>query len=110
MDKELEPFSDAVKEQLAQAPVLNVDESGLRVASKGHIWLTWYGVHPKRGREALDCFGVMPEFTQRLVHDCWQTYLELPCLHTLCVAHLIRELIFIHEQLGPSQLSICSLK
>ena len=28
----------------------------------------------------------------------WQTYLELPCLHALCVAHLIRELIFIHEE------------
>ena len=105
MDQKLEPFSDAVKEQLAQAPVLNVDESGLRVASKLHwihvistIWLTWYGVHPKRGKEALDCFGVLPEFMQRLVHDCWQTYLELPCLHALCVAHLIRELIFIHEE------------
>ena len=105
MDQKLEPFSDAVKEQLAQAPVLNVDESGLRVASKLHwihvistIWLTWYGVHPKRGKEALDCFGVLPEFMQRLVHDCWQTYLKLPCLHALCVAHLIRELIFIHEE------------
>ena len=105
MNQELEPFSDAVKEQLAQAPVLNVDESGLRVASKLHwihvistLWVTWYGVHPKRGREALDCFGVLPKFMQRLVHDCWQTYLELPCLHALCVAHLIRELVFIHEE------------
>lgn len=105
IEQELEPFSKAVKEQLAQAPVVNGDESGLRVAGKLHwihvlstILLTWYGVHPKRGREALDSFGILPEFMGRLVHDCWQTYLDLPCLHALCVAHLIRELIFIHEQ------------
>jgi len=105
MDKELEPFAEAVKEQLAQAPVLNADESGLRVEGKLHwihvlstIWLTWYGVHPKRGSEAVDAFGMLPKFVGRLVHDCWQTYLGLSCLHALCVAHLIRELIFIHEE------------
>ena len=60
--------------------------------------LTWYGVHQKRGREALDAFAILPNFMGRLVHDCWKTYLDLPCLHTLCVAHLLRELIFIHEE------------
>lgn len=101
----LAPFSQAVKEQLLQEPVLNGDESGVRV--KGALnWLhvlstttlTWYGVHRKRGRQALDAFAILPEFMGRLVHDCWQTYLELPCSHALCIAHILRELIFIHEE------------
>jgi len=103
--QELAPFTQAVKEQLLREPVLNSDESGVRV--KGALnWLhvlstttlTWYGVHHKRGRQALDSFAILPEFLGRLVHDCWQTYLELPCLHALCLAHILRELIFIHEE------------
>jgi len=52
-------------ELLPQAPVNNVDESGLRVAKTLH-WLhvasndsmTFYGVHPKRGAEAMDYFNI----------------------------------------------------
>jgi len=103
--QELAPFSQEVKELLLQEPVLNVDESGLRVAGSLNWFhvistttLTWYGVHRKRGKEALDSFAILPEFLGRLVHDCWQSYLELPCLHALCMAHILRELIFIHEE------------
>jgi transposase len=103
--QQLIPFSQAVKEQIMQEPVVNADESGLRVAGLLkwlHVLstptLTWYGVHCKRGKEALDFFAVLPGFPGRLVHDCWKTYLELPCFHALCVAHILRELIFIHEE------------
>jgi len=103
--RELAPFSQAVKELLQQEPVLNADESGQRVDGKLN-WLhvlateklTWYGVHRKRGREALDYFAILPDFMGRLVHDCWQPYLDLPCSHALCLAHILRELIFIHEE------------
>ena len=103
--QQLDPFSQTIKEQLLQQPVLHVDESGLRVEGALHWFhvlsttgLTWYGVHRKRGREALDSFDFLPDFLGRLVHDCWKPYLILPCLHALCVAHILRELIFIHEQ------------
>lgn len=103
--QQLDPFTQALNELFSQEPVVNADESGLRVANSLN-WLhvlstptlTWYGVHQKRGREALDAFAILPKFTGRLVHDCWKTYLDLPCLHALCVAHLLRELIFIHEE------------
>jgi transposase len=103
--QQLDPFVQALNELLQQEPVVNADESGLRVGKKLN-WLhvlstptmAWFGVHPKRGREALDSFAILPEFMGRLVHDCWKTYLDLPCLHALCVAHLLRELIFIHEE------------
>ena len=103
--QQLAPFSLAVKEQLAQKPVVHADESGLRVAAVLnwlHVFstatLTWYGVHRKRGREALESLAIMPEFQGRLVHDCWQTYFDLFCRHALCLAHILRELIFIHEE------------
>jgi transposase len=105
----LHPFSVAMKALLLLAPVLHADETGLRVLKKLY-WLhilstqtlTWYGVHEKRGREAVDHFGILPKFKNRLVHDCWQTYLDLACLHALCNAHILRELTFIHEVCGQA--------
>jgi transposase len=102
---ELLPFAEAIKKLLLLEPVVGGDETGLRVENKLH-WLhilstetmTWYGVHQKRGQEALDFFAILPDFKNRLVHDCWQTYLDLPCLHALCNAHILRELVFIHEE------------
>jgi transposase len=34
------------------------------------------------------------------VHDCWKPYWELDCVHALCNAHLLRELMFVHETTG----------
>nr|WP_308920632.1 transposase [Janthinobacterium sp. J1-1] len=69
--------SDQISYQLRAAPVLNTDESGLRVAGKLH-WphiaasytLTWYGVHAKRGLEAIEAHGILPNRLGVLVHDC----------------------------------------
>jgi hypothetical protein len=60
-------FEEQVKEHLAAAPVAHADESGVRVAGKLH-WLhvmcthlvTFYGIHAKRGREAMDDLAVLP--------------------------------------------------
>ncbi|WP_036774116.1 IS66 family transposase, partial [Polaromonas glacialis] len=81
-----------------------VDESGLRVASCLQ-WLhtaatathTWYGVHPKRGMQAIADHGVLPNYAGTLVHDCWAPYWSLECAHSLCGAHLLRELIYQKE-------------
>jgi transposase len=100
-------FEVQAADLLAQAPLAHADETGLRVAGKLH-WLhvvstktlTWYGVHAKRGSAALKHFGLLTRFTGRLIHDCWATYLDLDCEHGLCNAHLLRELVFVHEVLG----------
>jgi len=63
---QLEPFAQALVNQVPQAPVVHLDESGLRVAGALH-WLhvtstaqlTFYGVHAKRGTEAMDAFGII---------------------------------------------------
>ncbi|MDO9109767.1 MAG: IS66 family transposase, partial [Desulfatirhabdiaceae bacterium] len=101
----LEQFEAAVKEALVKSPILNVDESGARTADKLH-WLhvactdmlTFYGIHEKRGTEAMDHFNIIPHFSGRLIHDFWKPYLNYGCHHGLCNAHLLRELTFLFEQ------------
>jgi transposase len=103
----LPPFERALVAALQHCPVLHADESGLRVDRKLH-WLhvlcserfTWYGVHPRRGRAALDDFGILKDFSGRLVHDCLRSYFLLSCAHALCNSHLVRELTFLHEQIA----------
>lgn len=90
------------------APVVSADESGLRVAGKLH-WLhiaasatlTWYGVHAKRGMEAIEAHGILPKHIGVLVHDCWAPYGRLnDATHALCNAHLLRELVYVKESTG----------
>jgi transposase len=104
--EQLEPFAQALVNQVPQAPVVHLDESGLRVAGKLH-WLhvastsqlTFYGVHPKRGTEAMDALGIVGACRQWVVHDHWKPYFSYQeCLHALCNQHLLRELKFLWEE------------
>jgi transposase len=100
--------ADAIAAQLIAAPVVNSDESGLRVAGKLH-WLhvaatdtlTWYGVHEKRGVAAMEAHGIVLKRSGVLVHDCWAPYFKLDgSVHALCNAHLLRELLYETETSG----------
>lgn len=104
----LQGTADVIAEHLRNAPLLNADESGLRVAGKLH-WLhiaasdqlTWYGVHAKRGLEAIEAHGILPRRIGVLVHDCWAPYWRLDdSIHALCNAHLLRELAYVKEITG----------
>ena len=95
----------SIKEHLEQASVIHFDESGSRVL--GDLWWlhvaatplgTYYDIHRKRGAEAMDDIDILPDFTGRAVHDFWKPYFGYSCLHGLCNAHHLRELIFVHEQ------------
>lgn len=98
---------DLIAAHLQAAAILHADESGLRVAGKLH-WLhiaatgthTWYGVHAKRGMEAIMAHGILPKRMGVLVHDCWAPYWTLDCIHALCNAHLLRELVYVQELTG----------
>ncbi|MCP3661230.1 MAG: IS66 family transposase [Gammaproteobacteria bacterium] len=100
----LDPFETAVKQALCDSPVLRVDESGARTAGKLH-WLhtactdslTFYGIHEKRGAEAMDHFDILPSYSGRLIHDFWKPYFTYDCSHGLCNAHHLRELTFLFE-------------
>jgi len=104
----LQGTADLIARQLHHAPVLCADESGLRVDGRLH-WmhvaatadLTWYGMHAKRGLEAIAAHGILPKRLGVLVHDCWAPYWKLDDgLHALCNAHLLRELVYAQEVTG----------
>jgi len=100
----LEGFENVIREKLMASPVIHCDETGIKVQGKRH-WLhvvsndkyTCYFAHPKRGSEAMDDMGILPEFKGVAVHDGWKPYNNYNCDHALCNAHLQRELTGIEE-------------
>jgi len=105
----LEPVEAEIKEKLEQAKVAHFDETGTRVQGKGW-WLhvcstkthTHYQIHQKRGTEAMDEIGILPKFKGKAVHDGFKSYSQYECIHHLCNAHHLRELIFIHERFNQA--------
>jgi transposase len=106
LEKLIEPARQAVKEQLQQADVLHVDETGLRVQGKLN-WLhsastdklTDYTVHGKRGKEAMTEAGILEDFKGTMVHDHWKVYFTFEqSEHSLCNSHHLRELAYIEKQ------------
>jgi transposase len=98
-------FLGFVRQALTRQEVVHFDETGFRVAGKLH-WvhsastgkysLVW--VHPKRGKDGIDAGGVLPGFTGIAVHDAWAPYdCYSDATHSLCCAHLLRELIAATE-------------
>ena len=104
------PALTEIVRQLLTAKVVNFDETGLRVTgrlqwlhSAGTELLTWFGLHPKRGQEAMRDLGILPLFTGWAVHDHWASYLKFAlCNHAFCNAHHLRELQFVTDQYQQS--------
>ena len=102
---QLAEVEEAIAERLRQSPVVHFDETGLRVEAQTQ-WLhvastpelTHYGVHAKRGTEAMDALDILPQFGGTAVHDHWKPYFQYSCPHALCNAHHLRELTYVHEQ------------
>ena len=100
----LESFENEVKHLLKQSPVINLDETGMRVNATrnwlhvaGTSKLTYYFPHKKRGSEAMEAMGILPGYTGVATHDFWKPYNKYDCQHSLCNAHLLRELTGAHE-------------
>jgi len=106
-EEQVTPVNAAVKEHLIETEEpIHSDETGLRVEGK-LFWThvasteraTYLEVHPKRGREALDEIGILPQRKGKVVHDGYSSYDKYPDVeHVRCNAHHLRELIFIEEQ------------
>ncbi len=102
----LAPVEAEVTAALRRAPVLHSDETGVRrggTLAWVHVastpTLTRYAVHAKRGREATDAMGILPDYTGVSVHDGFKTYQRYTtCRHALCNIHHLRELTFLEEQ------------
>jgi hypothetical protein len=92
--------TEAVRLQLIECEVVGFDETGTRIAGRT-CWvhtactksLTLYQVHTKRGVQAFEAMGVLPQFTGIAVHDGWKPYKTYAgVVHALCNAHHLREL------------------
>ncbi len=103
----LEEPAEEIKQHLIDSPVVNFDETGCRVNGEGQ-WLhvagtenlTYYQIHPRRGSEAMDEMGILPNFVGTAIHDFWKPYFKYNCKHGLCNAHHLRELTFVYEVQG----------
>jgi transposase len=91
---------------MKKEPLLHADETGVNIGGKRN-WLhcasnkyyTYFTVDTKRGQEAMDRAGVLPDFKGILVHDHWKPYYKYKEItHALCNAHHIRELQRVVEQ------------
>jgi transposase len=105
--EEVRKVMAAIKKHLTELEkVVNFDETGLRINLKLH-WLhvastpklTYYEVHSKRGKEAMDAIGILANLCGRAIHDGLQSYFgyEKPT-HGLCNEHHRRELEFLAER------------
>ena len=98
----LEHFEKDVIGKLSNSKVVNADETGIKINGTLH-WLhvlgteklTYYFPHEKRGKEAMDAMGVIPNYSGILCHDHWKPYLGYNCRHSLCNAHHLRELQWV---------------
>lgn len=103
----LEPFEQQVKDHLLASPVLHADETGMRAVGKTH-WVhvvsngayTFYGFHGKRGSKAHQAQDLLPQYAGTLVHDRYVSYDQHDYRHSLCNAHLLRDLKYVHEEAG----------
>jgi transposase len=98
-----------IKEGLRKAAVLNVDETNLCVQQKQewvHISATeklTLLVHDKRrGTAAIEEIGILTGYTGVAVHDGFTAYDHYrQCRHSLCNAHILRELNYVIETSKP---------
>jgi transposase len=95
----LESFEEIAKSKLIESTRVNADETGVNINGK-RLWLhtacndkwTHFYPHAKRGSEAMDTMGILPNFMGVLCHDHWKPYYQYACKHALCNAHHLREL------------------
>ena len=99
-----------LKAAIMESAVIGADETGLRVGgSNGWVHvartdaLTHFAYDARRGQDAMREVGILPQFTGTLVRDGYLSYSRFEqCRHSLCNAHLLRDLLYV-EELSPAQ-------
>ena len=96
------PYEQEVRKLLLQSPILHADGTGVRLNGKnswvhvvGNKTMGLFGHHLKRGKEAMDDIGVLDAYNGTLVHDRSSSYFSYPCGHSLCNAHILRDLVYV---------------
>lgn len=103
---QIEPFMNALRQNLKAAPSAHFDETGIKVGGDNH-WvhvastqiLTFFHIHCNRGQKAHEAIGILPVFSGIAHRDAYRSYDDYPqCRDSLCCAHILRELEFAIQQ------------
>ena len=103
--EKIKPALEIIRRKLSESPLVHCDETGTNVDGKLH-WVhnvsngsyTYMTVSKKRGYEGIKSVGVLPDYRGIIVHDCWASYWKFENVtHSICCAHLLRELNGIIE-------------
>jgi len=103
--EKLEPWESHVKNLLIESLIVGFDETGVRCLKK-LMWihtactakLTLLFLHEKRGKKAMDAFGILPYFKGTAIHDYFKAYYNYYCQHSSCIPHIQRELSYLYEE------------
>ena len=104
--QKVEQSMEAIKEHLVEhEKVVHFDETGMVINgvvnwlhSASTPLLTYYAIHAKRGKLAMNEINILPRFKGRAVHDDWASYFQYELDHALCNAHHLRTLLFLLER------------
>jgi len=104
--QKVEKPNQAIKEHLVeQEKVGHFDETGMMINgvlnwlhSASTLRLTYYALHAKRGKIAMNEINILPRFKGRAVHDDLASYFQYELDHALCNAHHLRTLLFLLER------------
>jgi len=100
----LTDYQQQIKSILLAAKVVHGDETGIKVNGILH-WMhvlsneqiSLFAAHKKRGKEAMNDIGVLQDYCGTLVHDRFSSYFSYKCDHSLCNAHILRDLNYVEE-------------
>lgn len=94
-----------IKAALRNSEVMGVDETCININGENN-WVhlartdefTHFALHAKRGKVAFEEIGIINRFHGILVRDGFASYQKYQqCQHSLCNAHILRNLTFISE-------------
>ena len=104
------PVHEAIGRSVGKAEFICSDETGMSIGGKNH-WLhtastpslVFLHIDPRRGEEAIRNMGILTDYQGFVVHDFFAAYYTLSGIrHVLCNAHLLRDLINVHEIHGQA--------
>jgi transposase len=94
-----------IRSQIQKSGILHVDETGMRCEKRSdwvHVYSTGshtlLALNQKRGKEAIDEIALLKHFKGHLVHDAFAPYWNYAKTHSLCNAHILRELSYLTEE------------
>ena len=64
--------------------------------------LSFFAHHLKRGKQAMDDIGVLEQYQGTLIHGRFSSYFAYQCDHSLCNAHILRDLTYVEERFNAN--------